>query len=353
MKTKLLLIGTCLVFALSTRAYDFSLGGIYYNIASSKTAYVTYSMLTSIGSYSGSIEIPESVTYNGTTYSVDSIGSKAFSSCINLTSVTIPSNNQSLGYQSFYGCSSLTSITLPTSLITIGESALQNCSLLTTITIPNSVKTIGSAAFGYCSELKSITIPNSVTDIGTAAFIYCTKLTSISIPNSITSISSSTFMYSGLTSIVIPSSVNKIGQNAFLMCGLQSIHANRLQPIDLSSNTSLFVYVNTSTCILYVPKGSKLAYQNAVVWKEFTNIVEEDVPNAIETVQANELGIMIENDKLIFVNSPDKDAILVTNVEGKTIYHQSVHTNNLTIFLPIKGMYIVKVGNKCSKIMNL
>ena len=40
--------------------------------------------------YSGNVVIPSSVVYNGNTYSVTSIVSKAFSYCSGLTSVTIP-----------------------------------------------------------------------------------------------------------------------------------------------------------------------------------------------------------------------------------------------------------------------
>lgn len=40
--------------------------------------------------YSGNVIIPDSVTYNGTTYAVTSIGDGAFRACSDLTSVTIP-----------------------------------------------------------------------------------------------------------------------------------------------------------------------------------------------------------------------------------------------------------------------
>jgi hypothetical protein len=45
-------------------------------------------------------------------------------------------------------------------------------------------------------------------------------------------------------------------------------------PIDLSSSSNVFFNVNKTTCKLYVPVGSKRAYQNAVTWKDFLNILE-------------------------------------------------------------------------------
>ena len=82
-------------------ASNIKVGGIWYDFDSStKTASVTYrgSKYDSYSNeYSGSVVIPETVTYNGTTYSVTSIGYYAFSSCPSLTSVTIPESVKSIG----------------------------------------------------------------------------------------------------------------------------------------------------------------------------------------------------------------------------------------------------------------
>ena len=44
------------------------------------------------------MDIPESVTYNGNTYSVTSIGISAFQACAGLNSITIPNSVTSIGY---------------------------------------------------------------------------------------------------------------------------------------------------------------------------------------------------------------------------------------------------------------
>lgn len=90
-------------------AHDFEVDGIYYYITSSadKTVTVTYrgkSYGYYSNEYSGSVTIPESVTYNGTTYSVTSIDGFAFYNCTGLTSVIIPNSVTSIGYNAFYGC---------------------------------------------------------------------------------------------------------------------------------------------------------------------------------------------------------------------------------------------------------
>ena len=54
--------------------------------------------------YSGDVAIPESVTYNGITYSVTSIGESTFWDCSSLTSITIPNSVTSIGRYAFRGC---------------------------------------------------------------------------------------------------------------------------------------------------------------------------------------------------------------------------------------------------------
>ena len=247
---KLTLILWLLSTTICTFAYHFKSGDLYYNITSDSTVEVTYQEILSYNNYAGLISaiIPESVTYNGTTYSVTSIGEgafcfcrglisvtignsvmsigeNAFSSCCGLTSITIPDGVTSIGDRAFYGCGGLTSITIPNSVTSIGDDAFSGCSGLTSVTIPNSVTSIGGEAFSGCSGLTSITIPHSVTNIGESTFSSCSGLTSVTIPNSVTSIGDRAFLgCSGLTSITIPNSVTSIGEGAFYGCsGLASV----------------------------------------------------------------------------------------------------------------------------------
>ena len=116
---------------------------------------------------------------------VTTIGSHAFDTCRNLTSVTFNGSSQltTIGKDAFYQCRSLTGITLPESVTSIGASAFYQCSSLTEITLPESVTAIGNSAFRFCESLTSITIPKSVTSIGADAFSNCNSLTDVSITN--------------------------------------------------------------------------------------------------------------------------------------------------------------------------
>ena len=102
----------CLLIELSASAYDFMVDGLCYNYNSDGTSVtVTYEQRT--GGYSnlnGALIIPETVTYSGTTYSVTTIGDRAFYGCTGLTSVTIPNSVTKINTEAFSGCSNLADI---------------------------------------------------------------------------------------------------------------------------------------------------------------------------------------------------------------------------------------------------
>ena len=106
MKNYFLLL-TLLCLSLSARAHDAKVDGIFYNLnADNKTAAVTFKgdNYWDDDEYSGDVVIPETVTYNGITYSVTSLGDDCFAGCSSLTAITIPNSVTSLGDRCFYFC---------------------------------------------------------------------------------------------------------------------------------------------------------------------------------------------------------------------------------------------------------
>ena len=128
---------------------------------------------------SGNITIPATITNGENTYTVTSIGNRAFLWRSGLTSVDIPDGVTSIGYGAFSECISLTSVTIPDSVTSIGDFAFTHCAGLTSVTIPGSVTSIGDYAFSDCTDLTSVDIPDSVTSIGNGAFLVCSGLTSV------------------------------------------------------------------------------------------------------------------------------------------------------------------------------
>ncbi len=318
MKKNILLTLIALMCAIYCEAqyssYDFQSEGFYYTITRSSKPYtveLTYDYTRPCYEQWTSAIIPATVTYNGKTYSVTSIGNYAFSGCTGLTSITIPESVTSIGSGTFAGCTGLTSVTIPNSVTSIKYATFRGCTGLTSITIPNSVTNIKGGAFDGCTSLTSITIPNNVTNIEGGAFRDCTSLTSVvwnakqcetngstnypyfsspfytykdsitsitsfifgnevesipdylcsymnklstvTIPNSVTSIGSSAFFgCTGLTSITIPNSITSIGEWAFGLCtSLTSITI----PNSITSIGEYAFYLCTSLTSITIPNN--------------------------------------------------------------------------------------------------
>ena len=223
----LVLMAVMLIGSAVSKAEKFSVDGIYYNITSETDLTVEVTSSNS-DKYSGSVVIPETVTYDGKTYSVKSIGYKAFDACSSLASVTIPNSVTSIGGYAFSGCSTLASVTIGNSVTSIGAYAFRACMSLASVTIPNSVTSIGDYAFAACSSLTSFTVGDLVRNIGTGVFSNCSSLTSIIVNegnpvfdsredcNAIIKTDTNTLL-AGCKNTIIPNSVTSIGELAF--CG--------------------------------------------------------------------------------------------------------------------------------------
>ena len=326
MKQKIFIIAvllTALAIPQCAKAYSFSAvcstgQTLYYNISGSSVSVTRQNSSSPYYSTypTGNLVIPSSVTYNGTTYSVTSIGNSAFSACSGLTSVIIPNSVTSIGTGAFYQCIGLTSVTIPNSVTSIGNSVFSGCVGLTSVTIPNSVTSIGSSAFHGCSGLTSVTveiantvydsrgncnaiietstntliagcmstsIPNSVTAIGSYAFYGCSGLTSVTIPNSVTSIGSHAFYNcSGLTSVTIPNSVTSIGYSVFSGCdGLTSVQFNAENCADFSSTFGPF---RSCTNISNFSFGGSVSRIPANCCYGLSNLTAVIIPNSVTSI---------------------------------------------------------------------
>lgn len=107
-----------------------------------------------------------------------SFGKAAFSDCISLEEIELPSKVSYISASLFQGCEKLKQITLPDGLQEIGSYAFSGCKELTELALSESIEKIGNYAFSG-SGLINCQIPQGVSIVPEGAFYQCEKLTEI------------------------------------------------------------------------------------------------------------------------------------------------------------------------------
>lgn len=196
--TRLLFLIVVMASCISARSQTtFKSGDIYYTIINSIKEEVAVipdqdKFLKNEGSYSGSIVIPETVRYEGKTYTVSYIYSSSFIYSSELTSLYIPKTVYGNLY--FRGCNKLTKVEIsPENPYLVLENNViytkdkkSICCILPAMgkdnfIIPEGVESISDLAFVGYDEMVSITFPESLCSFSPSCFSGCNKLVSVNV----------------------------------------------------------------------------------------------------------------------------------------------------------------------------
>ena len=206
--------------------------------------------------YSGTINIPETIIYDGNKYTVRKVGSYAFNCQNELQSIYIPrtvtevephaaikaeklnrvnvadeSELVNIGEESFKWCTGLKRFTFDGTsqkMNSIDKAAFRECTALERFTWMGNttVKTIGHSAFYDCSALEKV-LWNGKSELKTIqdyAFFKCISLNNFEMPNTTLSVGNSSFRYNAsLTNIHLSTSLNYIDEYAYGECGFSQI----------------------------------------------------------------------------------------------------------------------------------
>jgi len=225
-----------------------------------------------------SIVIPESI---------ETIGDYCFSFCTSLTSIQVPQRVSYIGKYAFLGCEKLSSFECSPNVEYISEGVFEGCYQLTTIKLPSELVSIGDRAFNYCIKLEDIYLPSSLKTIGENSFYGCQSLREIN----------------------IPVQVQNIGNSAFYECSnLGKIRVFITNPINIEKNCFPDLCYMLST--LYVPNGCKEVYNNAPIWKNFSDIQEFD-PTGIRNVAKSYRKVRIYNTSGRLIDKPQKGLYII------------------------------------------
>ena len=121
----------------------------------------------------GHIKIPRTVKYNDQNFVVTGIADEAFSNCIRIQGVELPTTMFYIGERAFYRCTDLRIIEMPKTLTSIGASAFEGCTSLIDVVMPNSVTEMGANAFKDCSEMRHIVISHGLTETASVQYFGC------------------------------------------------------------------------------------------------------------------------------------------------------------------------------------
>ncbi len=212
------------------------------------------------------------------------------------STTVIPNTVEIIGEGAFFKTvTERSEIVIPHSVTSIEKYAFTFCSALQSITIPSSVTYISNHAFSWASNLASIVveegntvydsrdncnaiirtesneliagckntvIPSSVTSIANGAFWGCQNMNSINIPQSVISIGEGAFYFiTSLSEITLPASLANIEKEAFSKCSALTKVTSKIA-IPFEFGLKAFQGISSS-CILYIPLGTREAYISA------------------------------------------------------------------------------------------
>lgn len=212
-------------------------------------------------------------------------------------SVVIGGSATEISNHAFNSCDMLTSFELKSTITCIGKYALWGCSSLKEFTIPSTVTTFGEEAFGYC-EFDKLVIEDNPNPLNLGYFSF--NAHNAYIGRALTSergeifynnyfdgtleigggVKTLTTQYAKnleeMKKLVLGSGVQKIEDEALRECRkLADMYVSWKTPLAINENVFLSWEdkpVMPEGATLWVPAGTKAAYQKATGWNLFKNI---------------------------------------------------------------------------------
>lgn len=236
---------------------------------------------------------------------VTAIGTAAFSTCTELTNISIPEGVETIGQSAFEDCAKLTSITTPDSLTLIDWFAFRFCSSLESISISAGVCEIGNSAFEECVSLAGIWVDeaNEVYSSDASGVLFNKAKTEIircpyaysgsyTVPDTVTFIDYPFSYCTGLTDLIVSDSVRYINMQTFYGCtaltGIWVDEANE----SYSNDDCGVLFNKDKTSLLKCPNGYSGSYAipNSVTvidekaFHECCNLTDVTIPEGVTSI---------------------------------------------------------------------
>ena len=140
----------------------FALNDLTYTVLTEDagTSTGTVSVKAANTTISGAVVIPETVTNGGVSYTVTAFESRAFRTCEEITSVSVPNTLTNWDTDRIFStCTKLVDVNIPEGVTVMQMSTFNTCPSLGHITLPESLGNLSGAMF-YSSHVQRLTIKN-------------------------------------------------------------------------------------------------------------------------------------------------------------------------------------------------
>ena len=176
------------------------------------------------------VKIPSTIKIDKVTYTVKSIGAKAFLNCDSLGAIVLPPTIEAIGDSAFMCCFKLKSIEIPNSVRTLGIASFCSCQSLTKLELPDDITFIPKSCLSLCTHIEELHLPSKLEKVGYEGVAYCIRLKKLELPSSLKEIEEFGFTNSrSIKSLRIPNSLRVIPEGCFENC-------DSLQVIDIPSS---------------------------------------------------------------------------------------------------------------------
>lgn len=242
--------------------------------------------------------VPSRVKVGNVEYPVVAIGWDAFAyGWLSSTSIVLPESVTRIENNAFYHATNLKSIHIPTSVTTIESGAFEECNNLE-IAEFGSIESLCNIEFGVYGGHGMGMYTYTANPLTYAHHLYIDgeEITNVVIPRSITTIKRGVFWgCNNITSVFIPATVTSIDHWAFAS-GPRTFIVNWQTPISIPSDAFQYEYGGgiPDGSTLYIPHGTRTAYEASEYWKDFNTFEMEELSN-ISFADANVKALCVDN----------------------------------------------------------
>lgn len=256
-------LGTTGLAASATDPVTFMADSLFYTVISDSPATVKVISTTSAGvtwQYHGTVNVPQTVTYNNVDYAVTELGNSAFEGCTAITALTLPEGLTTIGDKAFYNCGPSTN-----------KNDIGTLTIPSTVTVEGIVSTSASSSFSRVN-FGTVILPDSWESLPNYLFQWSSSLYHVHFPANLKSIGQNCFWASRLMEADLPATLTILGSRCFARTSLESISVDANNPNFSSENG--YLMSKNGTSLYYAPQ----------------TVADLELPGTVTKLESSSLG---------------------------------------------------------------